>query len=119
MRNMNFAMNFVINRAMNVAFPGLALAGLLLDGAAPAAEQPAVAASAASAATPADKPQLQIQPAEHLPGAAGVKILAATRAGKRNVAAGDHGVVLLSDDDGASFHQAHAVIAGGDDALAG
>lgn len=98
MRNMNFA--------MNRAFPGLALAGLLLGGAALAAEQPAVVASAAA---PAAKPQLQIQPAEHFPGAVGVKILAATRAGKRIVAAGDHGVVLLSDDEGASFHQARAV----------
>ncbi|WP_321350440.1 YCF48-related protein [Halopseudomonas oceani] len=36
-------------------------------------------------------------------------MLAATRAGERIVAVGDHGVVLLSDDDGASFRQASAV----------
>ncbi|TCW83907.1 glycosyl hydrolase [Burkholderia sp. SRS-46] len=33
----------------------------------------------------------------------------ATRAGKRIVAVGEHGLVLLSDDDGKSFRQAHAV----------
>jgi photosystem II stability/assembly factor-like uncharacterized protein len=36
-------------------------------------------------------------------------LLAATRAGKRLVVVGDHGVVLLSDDDGMSFRQARAV----------
>jgi len=102
MRKMNFS--------MNLAFPGLALAGLLMGGAALAAEQPVVAPSAPSApSTSAVKPQLQIRPAEHRPAAVGVKILAASRAGTRIVAAGDHGVVLLSDDEGASFHQAHTV----------
>lgn len=37
------------------------------------------------------------------------ELLGVTRAGKRIVAVGDHGVVLLSDDDGATFRQAHAV----------
>jgi photosystem II stability/assembly factor-like uncharacterized protein len=36
-------------------------------------------------------------------------LLAAARAGRRIVAAGDHGVVLLSDDDGKSFRQAKQV----------
>jgi len=36
-------------------------------------------------------------------------ILAATRAGSRLVAVGDHGVVLLSDDDGKSYRQARVV----------
>lgn len=36
-------------------------------------------------------------------------ILGAARAGKRIVAVGDRGVVLLSDDDGATFRQAEAV----------
>jgi len=41
--------------------------------------------------------------------AASEMILAATRAGSRLVAVGDHGVVLLSDDDGKSYRQARAV----------
>lgn len=36
-------------------------------------------------------------------------LLAATRAGARIVAVGDHGIVLLSDDNGRSFRQARAV----------
>lgn len=36
-------------------------------------------------------------------------MLAATRAGKRIVAVGERGVVLLSDDDGATYHQAKSV----------
>jgi photosystem II stability/assembly factor-like uncharacterized protein len=36
-------------------------------------------------------------------------LLAATRAGPRLVAVGDHGVVLLSDDDGKTYRQARAV----------
>jgi photosystem II stability/assembly factor-like uncharacterized protein len=55
------------------------------------------------------KPQLQILPAEHFSAAASTQILAATRAGKRIVTVGDHGVVLLSDDDGKTFRQARAV----------
>jgi len=58
---------------------------------------------------PAVKPELQILPAEHFSAAATAQILAATRAGKRIVAVGDHGVVLLSDDDGKTYRQAKAV----------
>ncbi|MBN3786484.1 YCF48-related protein [Burkholderia sp. Ac-20353] len=36
-------------------------------------------------------------------------LMDATRAGKRIVAVGEHGLVLLSDDDGKSFRQAHTV----------
>lgn len=36
-------------------------------------------------------------------------LLDATRAGKRIVAVGEHGIVLLSDDDGKTYRQAHAV----------
>ena len=63
-------------------------------------------------AADAPRPELQIQPAEHLPGAGTSMMLAATRAGKRIVAVGDHGVVLLSDDAGKSFRQANSVPVG-------
>lgn len=63
----------------------------------------------AQAAEPTVKPQLQILPAEHFSAAASAQILAATRAGKRIVAVGDHGVVLLSDDDGKTYRQAKTV----------
>lgn len=53
------------------------------------------------------RPQLQIQPAEHVGAAAKAQILAATRAGSRIVAVGDHGVALLSDDAGKTYRQAH------------
>lgn len=49
------------------------------------------------------------QPAIKRSYAAQEMLLAATRAGARLVAVGDHGVVLLSDDDGRSFRQAKAV----------
>lgn len=42
-------------------------------------------------------------------GAIHAPIMAATHAGSRIVAAGEHGVILLSDDDGKSFHQARTV----------
>jgi photosystem II stability/assembly factor-like uncharacterized protein len=65
--------------------------------------------SQAADQAPAPKPQLQILPAEHSSAAGSTQILAATRAGKRIVAVGDHGVVLLSDDDGKSYRQARSV----------
>lgn len=55
------------------------------------------------------KPQLRIEPAEHAEAAMSSPILAATHAGKRVVAVGDHGIVLLSDDDGKTFRQARSV----------
>jgi photosystem II stability/assembly factor-like uncharacterized protein len=54
-------------------------------------------------------PQMQILPAEQAPGATTAMMLAVARAGTRLVAVGDHGVVLLSDDGGNSFRQAHFV----------
>lgn len=43
------------------------------------------------------------------PGALHASMLAATRAGRRIVAVGDRGVVLLSDDEGKTFRQAASV----------
>jgi photosystem II stability/assembly factor-like uncharacterized protein len=52
---------------------------------------------------------LSQQPAVQRDYATEEMLLAATRAGKRLVVVGDHGVVLLSDDDGKSFRQARSV----------
>ena len=60
----------------------------------------------ATAAEPLRWPSLQ--PAQRVANVAGAPLLAAALAGKRVVAVGDHGVVLLSDD-GAHFRQAKAV----------
>lgn len=49
------------------------------------------------------------RPAVRMPGAIGAEILGVALAGARVVAVGDHGTVLLSDDDGKSFRQAVAV----------
>ncbi|MBT0961617.1 WD40/YVTN/BNR-like repeat-containing protein [Denitromonas iodatirespirans] len=49
------------------------------------------------------------QPARTSPFASAASILAATSAGARQVAVGDQGTVLLSDDDGRSFRQASSV----------
>lgn len=49
------------------------------------------------------------QPALKRPDASKEMLLAATRAGRRLVAVGDYGIVLLSDDDGKSFRQAGSV----------
>ncbi len=56
----------------------------------------------------------QLAPLEQTPAprhayASSEMILAATRAGQRLVAVGDHGVVLLSDDNGRNYRQARAV----------
>lgn len=56
-----------------------------------------------------DRPTTKLQAAEPSTEASHVQILGATRAGKRLVAVGDHGVVLLSDDNGKTFRQAHSV----------
>jgi photosystem II stability/assembly factor-like uncharacterized protein len=52
---------------------------------------------------------LKIQPAETTTAAVKAMILSSARAGKRIVAVGNHGVVLLSDTDGAEFRQAKSV----------
>ncbi len=61
---------------------------------------------AQGAAAPA---ALSQQPALKRTDAAKEMVLAATRAGRRLVAVGDYGIVLLSDDDGKSYRQATAV----------
>lgn len=50
-----------------------------------------------------------IQPAEATTAATRAMILSSARAGKRIVAVGNHGIVLLSDTDGADFRQAKSV----------
>lgn len=62
----------------------------------------------ASAAAPPLAPLEQV-PAPIHAYASSEMILAATRAGQRLVAVGDHGVVLLSDDNGRNYRQARAV----------
>jgi len=52
---------------------------------------------------------LKLQPAEITSAATGAMMLSAARAGKRIVAVGDHGIVLLSDTDGGDFRQAKSV----------
>ena len=90
-------------KKMKLPFPCCALAVLLLCANA-AAAVPAAANQVAGA-----KPQLKITAAERIGAAYSVKILGATRAGKRLVAVGDHGVVLLSDDEGKTHRQARSV----------
>jgi photosystem II stability/assembly factor-like uncharacterized protein len=51
----------------------------------------------------------KLQPAEITAAATGAMILSAARAGKRIVAVGNHGIVLLSDTDGGEFRQAASV----------
>jgi len=65
------------------------------------AVQPAVAGEGGAA--------LALQPAEVTSAASKAMMLSAARAGRRLVAVGDRGVVLLSDDDGGSFRQARLV----------
>ncbi len=52
---------------------------------------------------------LKYQPAEITTAATRAMILSAARAGRRIVAVGDHGIVLLSDTDGGEFRQAASV----------
>jgi photosystem II stability/assembly factor-like uncharacterized protein len=52
---------------------------------------------------------LKPQPAVATSAAAKAMMLGCARAGKRLVAVGDHGIVLLSDDEGRSFRQAKSV----------
>ncbi len=54
-------------------------------------------------------PALKASPAEKSAAASLAPILGATRAGKRIVAVGSYGIILLSDDDGKSFRQAASV----------
>lgn len=67
---------------------------------------PGLASAQDAAAKPA---ALLQQPAMQRAYAGEEMLLAATRAGRRLVAVGDHGVVLLSDDEGKTYRQAQAV----------
>jgi photosystem II stability/assembly factor-like uncharacterized protein len=52
---------------------------------------------------------LTLVAAQHTDHASHAMLLASARAGARIVAVGDHGVVLLSDDNGKTFRQARTV----------
>lgn len=78
------------------------LAALLLAALAPAR---AAAPDAAPAAAP-PAPAVLTQPAVITAKAGTAAMLAVARAGRRLVAVGERGIVLLSDDDGASWRQA-------------
>lgn len=84
---------------MKHAYASLALAAASLFG--PLAPAPAVAGAAADRARqdPLDRP------AEMSARAAKYVLLAAARAERRLVAVGEHGIVLLSDDDGGRWRQ--------------
>lgn len=69
----------------------------------------AITAAAFAADAPPKSGALVEQAAVISAGAARTSILAATRAGKRIVAVGDRGIVLVSDDDGATYRQAKTV----------
>lgn len=60
-------------------------------------------------AQPGPPPAPAVAPAVQVEHAAQATMLAATRAGTRIVAVGDHGVVLLSDDGGKNHRQARSV----------
>lgn len=80
------------------------LAALLLGGSAGC-----LAAEGASPPAGARASPLQEKPAVRVTWASTEMILGAANAGGRLVAVGDHGVVLLSDDGGASYRQARTV----------
>jgi photosystem II stability/assembly factor-like uncharacterized protein len=82
---------------------------LLMAWGAAAGAQPAAApvtAPAVPAALPATAPAVLSEPALQSPKALGAATLAVTRAGRRLVAVGERGTVLLSDDAGTSWRQA-------------
>ena len=62
-----------------------------------------------SATVPADTTELRHRPAFKVVTPGKAEMLSAARCGQRLVAVGDHGVVLLSDDQGRTFRQATAV----------
>jgi photosystem II stability/assembly factor-like uncharacterized protein len=92
----------IVRRIVSTAVIGLARLAvpLLLAGAAGASQ------GADAAVT------LQERPAAVVAHASRAALLGAARAGERMVAVGDHGVVLLSDDDGRQWRQARAVPVG-------
>jgi len=66
-------------------------------------------AQAAAPNSAVQQGQLAIAAAEHVGHAGQAMLLASARAGSRVVAVGDHGIILLSDDNGRSFRQAKTV----------
>lgn len=66
-------------------------------------------AATAETAGAASEASLPVRPAVRAAHASQAMLLAAMRAGSRIVAVGDHGVVMLSDDDGRSHRQARRV----------
>ncbi|WER48408.1 YCF48-related protein [Cupriavidus sp. WKF15] len=66
-------------------------------------------AMGAPAASAADAAQPFTQPAEAASHATRASVLGAANAGSRVVTVGEHGIVLLSDDDGKSYRQADKV----------
>lgn len=69
----------------------------------------AISGCALAADTPSGKPALAVTPAPHTVGALGATMLSAATVGKRVVSVGDHGAILLSDDEGEHFRQATLV----------
>lgn len=63
----------------------------------------------AQGAMPEEVAALLLLPAAKRPHARETMLLGAARAGRRLVAVGDHGTILLSDDDGRTFRQAQSV----------
>jgi len=63
----------------------------------------------AEALTEQQAQALLLSPAQIRPYAADEMVLGVARAGRRTVAVGDHGVILLSDDEGRTFRQAKTV----------
>lgn len=68
-----------------------------------------VSSYALGADTPNSKPALTVTPAAHTAGALSATMLSAATVGKRVVSVGDHGAILLSDDEGGHFRQATLV----------
>lgn len=68
-----------------------------------------VLADGTAAGDPAKTTELKTTPAVQSPVADKAMMLGSARAGKRIVAVGDHGIVLLSDDNGKTFRQAKTV----------
>lgn len=90
----------------NSCLPAICLVALLL-----VLAVTALAKDAGSPVDPATSGNSALKPLAAMitPGSAKAMMVSSARAGKRIVAVGDHGIVLLSDDDGKSFRQAKAV----------
>jgi photosystem II stability/assembly factor-like uncharacterized protein len=68
-----------------------------------------VAVSAQQASSPSNEVEIKVEPAHAWPNALDLMYLGIANAGARLVAVGEHGVVLLSDDNGVTFRQAKSV----------